>query len=243
MNNELISEKERVVFEALASFGPSAVSQIAKDTSLNRTALYHTLKLLEEKGLVFEIKKNDTTLFQSISEEEFEIWAKRKIKSLEDESQKLVGMFKKKKHPVLHSGIRYFEGKEAVKKLYGETWRENNEKQILAITDYQKAYETMGEFFVEDYFPYRVKAGVSVESLLPMDKYGKRDKTREKELLREMRFSDVFKDLGIEINIFDDKLAIVAFDKKEPMGMILKNKIISDAFRKIFAHLWQNSKK
>lgn len=243
MNNELMSEKERVVFEALASFGPSAVSQIAKDTSLNRTALYHTLTLLEEKGLVLEIKKNDTTLFQSISEDEFVLWTKRKIKTLEDDATKLVQSFKKKKHPVLHSGIRYFEGKEAVKKLYGETWRENSEKQILAITDYKKAYETMGEFFDEDYFPYRVKAGVSVESLLPIDKYGKRDKGRAKELLREMRFSDVFKDLGIEINIFDDKLAIVAFDNKEPMGMILKNRIISDAFRKIFAHLWQNSRK
>ncbi len=238
-----MSEKERAVFEALASFGPSPVSQIAKDTSLNRTALYHTLTLLEEKGLVSQIKKNDTTLFQSISEEEFEVWSKRKIKSLEEESEKLRGVFKKKKYPVLHSGIRYFEGKEAVKKLYGETWRENNEKHILAITDYQKAYETMNDFFDEDYFPYRVKAGVSVKSLLPMDKYGKRDKTRAKELLRDMRFSDVFKDLGIEINIFDDKLAIVAFDKKEPMGMILKNKIISDAFRKIFAYLWQNSRK
>lgn len=238
-----MSEKEKVVFEALASFGPSAVSQIAKDTSLNRTALYHTLDLLQEKGLVSEIKKNDTTLFQSISEEEFVIWAKNRIKSLEDDATKFTQAFKKKKHPMLHSGIRYFEGKEAVKKLYGETWRENKEKHLLAITDYQKAYETMNEFFDEDYFPYRVKAGVTVESLLPMDKYGKRDKARAKELLRDMRFSDVFRDLGIEINIFDDKLAIVAFDKKEPMGMILKNKIISDAFRKIFAHLWQNSRK
>jgi len=58
-----------------------------------------------------------------------------------------------------------------------------------------------------------------------------------------MGFSDVFKNLGIEINIFDDKLAIVAFDKKNPMGMILKNKIISDAFRKIFSFLWISAKK
>ncbi len=238
-----MSEKEKVVFEALVSFGPSAVSQIAKDTSLNRTALYHTLQLLEEKGLVSEIKKNDTTLFQSIPEEEFVTWAKNRIKSLEDDTLKFTQAFKKKKYPVLHSGIRYFEGKEAVKKLYGETWRENNEKNILAITDYQRAYETLTGFFDEEYFPARVKARVKVKSLLSVDAYGKRDEKKAEALLREMRFSDVFKNLGIEINIFDDKLAIVAFDKKEPMGMILKNKIISDAFRKIFAHLWQNSRK
>lgn len=156
---------------------------------------------------------------------------------------KITESFKKSKHPILHSGIRYFEGKEAVKKLYGETWRENSEKNILAITDYKRAYETLVGFFDEEYFPARVKANVKVKSLLSLDAYGKRDIKRAGALLREMRFSDVFKDLGIEINIFDDKLAIVAFDNKEPMGMILKNKIISDAFKKIFTHLWQNSKR
>ena len=238
-----MAEKEKRVFEILASMGPSAVSQIAKDTSLNRTALYHTLNLLEEKGLVTEIKKNETTLFQSVSEEDFVLWTKKRIEQLEGDALKLSLSYKKVKHPVLHSGIRYFEGKESVKKLYGETWRENKEKRILAITDYKKAYETTDDFFDSEYFPFRVKAGVRVQSLLSLDAYGKRDKKRAAELLREMRFSDVFKDLGIEINIFDDKLAIVAFDDKNPMGMILKNKIISDAFRKIFSFLWNTAKK
>ncbi len=241
MKNEFLGEKEKRVFEVISGFGPSTVSQISKDTSFNRTALYHTLSLLEEKGLVFQIKKSGTTLFQAISQEDLKAWSKQNINSLEKDLNNFIDSLKNKKQPVLHSGIRYFEGVEALKKLYVETWRENKEKQILAITDYKRGYETANDFFEKEYFPMRVKAGVKVKSLLSLDAYGKRDIKRTKELLREMKFLDVFKDLGIEINIFDDNLAIVAFDEKNPMGMILKNKIISDAFRKIFSFLWQNA--
>lgn len=238
-----MTNKEKVVFEVLASMGAVSASQIAKASSLNRTALYHTLRLLINKGLVFQVKKNDTTLFQAVNLEDFSLWTKKRIKEFEEVANKITSSYSRVNHPVLHSGIRYFEGGEAVKKLYNETWRENTDKKIMAITDYKKAYETMGQFFNEEYFPLRVKSGVKVQSLLSLGAYAKNDMSRASELLRDMRFSDVLKDLGIEINIFDDKVAIVAFDKKSPMGMIIKNTIISKAFKKIFTYLWDNSKK
>jgi sugar-specific transcriptional regulator TrmB len=241
MTNNLLSDKESIIFKALARLGPLPISQIAKETELSRTALYHTVGLLTEKGLVTEIKKNSTTLFQPLSKEEFTVWSKNQLKDIGETMESLATSFTEKTVPVLHSGVRYFEGKEGVKKMYNETWRENKEKHILAITDYKKAYETLDNFFDEEYFPLRVKAGVKVKSLLSMDAYGKRDVERQKELLREMRFSDVFKNLGIELNIFDDKLAIIAFDEKKPMGMILQNKIISQAFKQIFSFLWKES--
>lgn len=240
---QILNEKEKLIFASLVQFGASTVVQIAKDTNLNRSALYHTLSLLKEKGIVFEIKKNGTTLFQTLSKAEFIAWMERKKKDIEKNTVDLVSLYKKETPPILHSGVKYFEGFDAVKKLYGETWRENREKQILAITDYKKAYETMNDFFEQEYFPFRVSAGVNVKSLLSMDAYGKRDSKRQKELLREMRFLDVFKELGIELNVFDDKTMIVAFDKKKPMGLMLKNKLISDAFRRIFDILWKQARK
>lgn len=243
MEPTIMTNKEKVVFEVLASMGAVSASQIAKASSLNRTALYHTLRLLINKGLVFQVKKNDTTLFQAVNLEDFSLWTKKRIKEFEEVANKITSSYSRVNHPVLHSGIRYFEGGEAVKKLYNETWRENTDKKIMAITDYKKAYETMGQFFNEEYFPLRVKSGVKVQSLLSLGAYAKNDMSRASELLRDMRFSDVLKDLGIEINIFDDKVAIVAFDKKSPMGMIIKNTIISKAFKKIFTYLWDNSKK
>lgn len=243
MESQILTNKEKVVFEVLASTGAVSATQIAKVSSLNRTALYHTLKLLINKGLVFQIKKNETTLFQAVDLEDFKLWTKKRIKEFEDVASKITNSYNNVNHPVLHSGIRYFEGVEGVKKLYSETWRENTGKKIMVITDYKKAYETMGKFFNEEYFPLRVTSGVKVQSLLSLDAYAKKDMSRAGELLRDMRFSDIFKDLGIEINIFDDNVAIVAFDKKSPMGMIIKNTIISNAFKKIFTYLWDDSKK
>ena len=53
-----------------------------------------------------------------------------------------------------------------------------------------------------------------------------------------VKFIDIFEDLGIEVNIYDDKVSIVAYDKKLPSGVLIKNAKISEAMRKIFQYLW-----
>ena len=127
--------------------------------------------------------------------------------------------------------------------LYHDTWRNNEEKVIYAITDYEKAYATIGnEFLRNDYFLRRVKKGVKVKSLLPDSEIGRKDLKTAKELLRDMRFIDLFDDLGIEINVYDDKLALFAFDEKKPSGVLIKNKTIARAFKHIFEYLWRSAK-
>ncbi len=139
--------------------------------------------------------------------------------------------------------MKYFEGHAGVQALYGDTWRDNAGKEILAITDYEQAYAVMGDqFFREEYFKQRVGHGVRVKSLLPDSPIGRADAKHAAELLRDMRFINLFKKLGIEINIYDDKVALVAFDAKKPSGVMIKNQIIARAFRNIFEYLWKTGK-
>ena len=58
-------------------------------------------------------------------------------------------------------------------------------------------------------------------------------------MLREMKFINLFRDLNIEINIYGDKVSIVAFDEKKPTGVLIKNKKISLAMKEIFEYLWR----
>ncbi|MEK7185138.1 MAG: hypothetical protein AAB726_00780, partial [Patescibacteria group bacterium] len=74
-------------------------------------------------------------------------------------------------------------------------------------------------------------------------KSGLRDISRSEKLLRDMRFLDVFKNLGIEINVYGDKLSIVTFDDKEPSGIMIKNEIIAKAFKSLFTYIWDTAKK
>ncbi len=239
----LLTEREQRVFFALQKLHSGTVQEISTETLINRTALYHTLNILKDKGLVTELKRNYTTIFQALSLTDFEIWSKQKLATLQREIGEIQTQIRKEvpSQSNLYSQIRYYEGFAAVKNLYYNTLRDNDEKEILAITDYSKAYGTMNDFFEKEYFPDRVEKGIKVKSLLSKSPLGKRDVSRKKELLREMKFSDIFKDFGIEINIVNDKLIIVSFDEKKPMGIMIKNPIIAEAFRRIFNFVWEKN--
>jgi len=242
---ELITSKERRVLGALYKLGDSTISKIAKETLINRTALYHTIEELLKKGLVSKLPKEGGAYFQPLSLEEYKAWSKKQIEALSKQTTELEDWLEgqQEEAPSLHSDIKYFEGIEGVKNLYADSWRDNNDRMIYAITDYEKAYDTLGAFFRKEYFPDRIEKGVKVKSLLPPSMSGKKDLLHAQEMLREMRFSKIFKNLGMEMNIYGSKVSIVTFDKDKPSGMIIKNKILANAFKDIFGHLWEQASK
>jgi hypothetical protein len=61
-----------------------------------------------------------------------------------------------------------------------------------------------------------------------------------KQYLREAKLAKgLFENLGIEINIYDNKLAIAAYNKQKPCGVIIENEKIASAMKNIFEHLWK----
>ncbi len=215
----LLNEKEKKAMSGLYKFGKASVSELSKDSMINRTTLYPVLGRLLNRGLVSKISVEGRTIFKPISNEEFREVIKRKEKETIINNKRLLGWLEeqeKSKQPSLLSEVNYFEGFEGVKNLYSDTWRSNKEKIIYAITDYKSAYETMGNYFRNEYFSKRIKHGVRVKNLLPMSEEGKKDFKTAKSFLREMKFIKLFKNLEIEINIYDSRVAIIAFDKKKP---------------------------
>lgn len=241
----LVNEKEKKVLGVLYKLGDASIRTLSKETLINRTALYHTTETLLEKGLVTKIEKDSVTFFQALPFSAYEDWAQKKITSISKETTLLKQWLQsqEKKSPSLYSEIRYFEGRDGVEHLYADTWRDNPEKLIRAITDYDSAYKVLNDF-AEEYFIDRIENNVRVKNLLPKDSItGKKDLGRKEDLMRDMRFLDIFKDLGIEINIYGNKVGIVAFDEQKPTGVIIKNDIIAEAFVRIFEYLWKTSKK
>lgn len=243
---KLINDKERRVMESLFKLGNCTVNQISKETLINRTALYHTLELLIKKGLVTQIEKDKISYYESITIEQYEKWTDTKIEALKQASKKDLAMFssvKKDKKISLYADVKYFEGTEGIKNFFADSIYNNKDKKILTITDYESGYAELGDWFTEVYLPERVRKGVSVHSILPDSPIGRSYVKSAKELLREMCFVDIFKDLGMEMAVYDSKVAITVFDKKHPIGVIIKNDIIANAFREIYKYIWKTGEK
>jgi sugar-specific transcriptional regulator TrmB len=243
-----LNEREKIILQALykEENRPVGINELSKETLINRTTLYPMLEKLVSKGLVSYFVFEGKKVFQSISIEELKDLLTRKEKEFKKNSENILSWaqsVKSVKNNSLLSNIKYFEGFDGVKNLYSDSWRENKGKMIYAITDYKSAYECMKDFFKEDYFKARVKHGVRVKNLLPESEEGKRDLNEAKDLLREMKFIKIFQDLNIEVNIYDSKLSIIAFDKSNPSGVLIKNEKIAEAFKNIFEYIWKKTNK
>lgn len=240
-----LNNNEKRVLSGLYALGIATVYQIAKHTLINRTTLYPILEKLLERGVVTRTKIEGGTYFQPISVGDFTLWAKRIKDAIDKENQEFINEIKKSdqgKGTVLLPEIKYFSGIEGVKNLYADTWRDNPEKIIYAITDYEKAYETLSDFLYKDYFPQRIKHEIRVKNILPDSIIGRRELKGQKELLREMKIVDLLKGFGVEINIYGSKVAIIAYDKENPSGILIKNEKIAESFKNIFEYIWKHSK-
>jgi len=243
---ELLNEKEKRVLESIFRMGQCKINDISKDTLINRTAIYHTISLLTKKGLVTRFEKDKISYYEAIPLEQYEKWAKLKIEELRtdiDSDLKNFSLVNKKSKISLLADVKYFEGMEGIRNLYNDTIYRNEGKKIYSITDYEKGYSTLSDWLRNEYLPERVRRGIAVESIVSNTSYNQEVLKTAKEYLRELSFVDAFKDLGIEINIYDSKIAIIAFDEQSPVGVIIKNDIIVNAFREILKYIWSTGEK
>lgn len=244
MNQELLSAKEKTVLGALFASGDATIAQLSKTTLINRTSLYPIVEKLLQYGVVTSIQSEGKQYIQPIRKAEFKEWIQRKKSSYINATKEIEEWAESHtESTTLATETKYYQGHDGVKALYHDSWRDNAGKEILALTDYAKAYDTMGEFFDDDYFQMRVKKGIHVKSLLPRSPAGIKDLPKAKALLRDVKFIELFEHLGIELNIYDDKISLVSFDTDMPTGVLIKNKIIADAFKEIFQFLWKHGEK
>jgi len=241
-----LNDKEKKLLSSLYKLGNATVREISRDTFINRTTLYPILDKLLVNGLVSKVNVENKIVYKPIKPQEFSDWAKRRKEKVEEENDVLLEWIKNQetnKKPTLVSDISYFEGQEGVQNLFSDTWRNNDEKVIYAITDYKSAYDTMGNFLRQNYLPTRVKHGVRAKILAAESEIARQEESIAKKLLRETKFLPIFEDLQIDLNIYDDKVAFFAFDNEKPSGVLIKNEKIASAMKKIFEHIWDTSKK
>ena len=227
-----LNEKEARVFLACTQLGTSVVSEIAHSAGINRVTTYDILEKLKHRGIVSYYTKKKIKYFSGISPE-----------SLLDEYEKRTAdlrvalpKFKTLTGEINHPRVRYFEGLEGIKAIYADSLTSKTE-----ILNYSNSAEIRVNWptYDQDYVEKRAKKGIYLRGICPKDKAGETIHSQDKKYHREMRLvpSAQF-DFTNEINIYDDKVAIISF-KEELIGMILESIEIANSQRAIFNMSWQ----
>jgi sugar-specific transcriptional regulator TrmB len=241
-----LSSKEAKVYNALLEHGETTPQTLASETKLNRVTTYAVLKSLAEKELVSQIKKAGKIHYRiehPSKLEEFIQNQKEKIdqneKSLASALPSLISNY----NLVLQKpGVKYFEGIEGLKKVYLDTL--NEKKEILAILTPEEIHPEIHNWLKKIYVKKRTQKGifakVIVSSNNPKNEYIKRDKQefRESLVVSKKYF------FGIEMDIYDNKVAFMNYNIREaPIGIIIENKIIAQTMRNFFNLIWDTLSK
>lgn len=227
-----LSDKEAKIYLANLEIGSSPVSQIALKAKINRVTTYDILEKLIKKGLINFIVKRKIKFF-SATDPELMV---NEFKKRAEELNKALPDLKRLHGETAHPRVRYYEGLEGIKSIYADTLTSKTE--ILNYCN-SKEIRAFWQNYDNEYVQERVKHGIYLKGIAPEDEYGHQVQNQDSTNNREIRLVSKEKfDFTNEINIYDDKVAIISF-KDELIGMIIESHEIAETQRAIFKMVWE----
>lgn len=231
-----LTDKEAKIYLANLEIGSSPVSKIASKAKINRVTTYDILEKLIKKGLINFIVRAKVKYFTATDPE----LVVNEFKKRSEELQKALPDLKRLHGDTVHPRVRYFEGVEGIKNIYTDTLTSKTE--ILNYCNSKQIRAFWPGYDIE-YVKERAKNGIFLKGIAPEDEYGHQVQNQDKDNNREIRLISKEKfNFSNEINIYDDKVAIIS-SKDELIGMIIESHEIAETQRSIFKMVWEFSSK
>jgi sugar-specific transcriptional regulator TrmB len=229
-----LTENEAKIYEALLELGARPAGSLSRRTGLHRRVVYDVTDRLIKKGLVGYIIENGTKIFSASNPKRFlEIIEEEKnqIQNVLPEMMQIFGSAKEKQR----EDTQFYKGKEGLKSVFEDQLAEG--KEILIMGGSPMAYEILEYYFVW-FDKKRVKQKIKTKIIFD-------EKLKEKKLnipLSEIKYLPAKYSSPLAINIYGDKVAIILWNKENPFVIVIKNRDISEGYRKHFEMMWKMSK-
>lgn len=235
LTNLGLTAKEAKIYLANLELGQARVSDIALRAKLNRVTAYDILKKLLQKGFVSTFIQKKVRYFAPMDPDTLRDDYRQKYNNFKTVLPDLRRLHGKTSHP----RIRYYEGLEGIKKVYIDTL--NAKTEILNYAN-SKTIRQYWPDYDREYVEERVKRKIYLRGIAPRDEWGEKVVAGNKTSHREIRLVPPSEfSFANEINIYDDKVAIISFGKDEILGMILESPEIADTQRAIFMMAWSST--
>lgn len=228
-----LGDKEARVYLALLELGPSSVTDIARRSKVTRTNTYHLLGGLLAYGLVSSNEGESKVIFAAERPERFLYMMKENLAEAErkyKETEKMMPELKSIFHdPSKKIKVRYYEGVEGIISAYEDTLTSKGKILAYASVEYQHSFSP-GYF--PAYYERRAKKGIPLECFLAESPGSQKIKDWDKKHLRVTKIVPKKFEISPEINIYDNKVAILSL--KEKFGVIVESTEVADAFKRMF---------
>ena len=238
LTNLGLSSEEIDVYRSLLEHGPQTAAQLGKTTKVKRTYVYRVVSGIVAKGLVTQTKKDRAILFSPNSPDLLLDLAQTKKQVLEQTQETLENILPslKEKYRLVESKpvITYFEGVEGIKKVFKNIYRPKQEP-VYGCVDLEKADEAVPGYIINTLIPLRIKNKVFAKSLIAKSAQAESVARQDQETLREsILLEKKTHPLPAEIDVYEDKIALLSFAKGQFVGVLIQNQDIATSLKSIF---------
>lgn len=229
------SENETKIYLSTLEVGQGSAQQIAKSASLPRTTAYSILEKLAERGVVGKTLTRGKLRFIAEPPSRLLSLVRSVEHDLEAMLPELEAVYNKNGSK---PKIVFYEGKEAIQKVYDDTLAEKPKEILEWNTDQFFEYD---KYHIDRlYIDKRVKRGIHAKRIAAAGSRYEKNMHFDKAELSETRIvssSEFAPD--IEVNIYNNKVAFINY--VESMSVIIESKPIADAMRQAYELSWRGA--
>lgn len=234
-----LPKNEAQIYEALVLFGELSVAQISKQTNIHRRNVYDCLSRMQEKGFVSIIVDSKENHYKAVDPKKLNEIVAEKQNTL---NQILPGLQKLWTENPHNEEVYIMKGIEGYKNYMNEILMSNSDLYAVGAGGLwaDPKVKAFIEKFIKKFHKKRLKAYVLYDQSI---------KEQKREILN--RFGSTYKFLdkkynsGATMDIFGDFVVITTKGEfgqiKNSIITIIKNKIISDAFKHWFKVMWDST--
>jgi sugar-specific transcriptional regulator TrmB len=236
MNLEILEDagltrNESVVYRALLELGPSLAGQISRKTGLHRRTVYDVVEMLIKKGLIGYIRKNNQKYFEASSPERFRDILREKENAISEFIPEMMSLYGKTKEK---QETNFYNGRQGLKTVL-EDELEHGTDEILILGASPMAYEIL-EFYFKWFDKKRKNRKIKTRIIFS-------EKSKIRIPCSEIRYLPQKYSSPLAVNIYRDKVAIILWSEDNPIAIVIKNKDVSEGYKKYFELTWKLAKK
>lgn len=244
-----LSKNEARVYVELLSMGHQPVSVIAKRVGCIRTSAYVILKTLVKKGFVAFYNRGNMNFFVANDPNCLIGYVERKCRAYDNCRNDLLMLIPKyrelmRKYAFRKPIVTYHEGFEGVKHVMYDAL--NSKSACFAYLCLHKWFRSGLTEFLLDYKNFRISnKRLPLKAIVPdtpevraffEEHYDKENKLTTVRYLKDEKYHKLFEN---EMNIYDDKVAIINLEKGEEFGVIIESKEVANMQKSIFQLAWK----
>lgn len=233
-----LSEKQAKLYRLLLLTGGERASVLSRRSGIKRGNTYALLYDLKSHNLVSEFERDNVVYFKP----EAPVKLAEIVKDRQQDAQ-LAHDLASDMLPKLNSQyktaigkpvVQYFEGKEGIKEVFEDIYAPKKEP-VYGCVDLEKSDETFPAYIMSKLIPKRIKNKLFAYSFVGDSVQARTIQKKDAEQLRKTILVDKNKfPLPAEIDVYEDRIAMLTFEQGEFIGMIIENKALATTLKSIF---------